>query len=36
MFASYPELFPNGRLAYKAYPDNVSSLFNTGSLLKIQ
>lgn len=32
MFNSYPELFPNGRLAYKAIPDNVSSLFNTGSL----
>ncbi len=32
MFASYPELFPNGRLAYKAYPNNVASLFNTGSL----
>ncbi len=34
MFASYPELFPNGRLAYKAYPNNVSSLFNTGSLME--
>ncbi len=34
MYASYPELFPNGRLAYKAYPDNVSSLFNTGSLIE--
>jgi len=34
MFASYPELFPNGRLAYKAYPNNVSSLFNTGHLLE--
>jgi TonB-linked SusC/RagA family outer membrane protein len=32
MFASYPELFPNGRLAYKAVPDNVSKLFNTGAL----
>jgi hypothetical protein len=32
MYASYPELFPNGRLAYKAVPDNVSKLFNTGSL----
>jgi len=32
MYASYPELFPNGRLAYKAVPDNVSSLFNTGTL----
>ena len=34
MFLSYPELFPNGRLAYKANPDNVSSLFNTGSLFE--
>lgn len=34
MFASYPELFPNGRLAYKANPNNVSSLFNTGSLFE--
>lgn len=34
MFASYPELFPNGRLAYKAYPNNVSSLFNTGHLME--
>lgn len=34
MYASYPELFPNGRLAYKAYPNNVASLFNTGSLLE--
>ncbi len=34
MFGSYPELFPNGRLAYKAIPDNVSSLFNTGNLVE--
>lgn len=34
MYASYPELFPNGRLAYKAYPNNVSALFNTGSLFE--
>jgi hypothetical protein len=34
MFASYPELFPNGRLAYKANPNNVSSLFNTGNLFE--
>jgi TonB-linked SusC/RagA family outer membrane protein len=34
MFNSYPELFPNGRLAYKANPNNVSSLFNTGSLFE--
>lgn len=34
MYASYPELFPNGRIAYKAVPDNVSSLFNTGHLME--
>ncbi len=34
MFNSYPELFPNGRLAYKAVPNNVSSLFNTGNLFE--
>jgi TonB-linked SusC/RagA family outer membrane protein len=34
MFNSYPELFPNGRLAYKANPNNVSSLFNTGNLFE--
>jgi TonB-linked SusC/RagA family outer membrane protein len=34
MWVSYPELFPNNRLAYKAVPDNVSSLFNTGSLFE--
>lgn len=34
MYASYPELFPNGRLAYKAYPNNVTALFNTGSLME--
>jgi TonB-linked SusC/RagA family outer membrane protein len=34
MFNSYPELFPNGRLAYKAYPNNVSDLFNTGNLFE--
>lgn len=34
MYASYPELFPNGRLAYKANPNNVSSLFNTGNLME--
>lgn len=34
MYTSYPELFPNGRLAYKAIPDNVSSLFNTGHLFE--
>jgi TonB-linked SusC/RagA family outer membrane protein len=32
MFGAYPELFPNGRAAYKAYPNNVKDLFNTGSL----
>jgi TonB-linked SusC/RagA family outer membrane protein len=34
MYASYPELFPNGRLAYKAVPNNVSALFNTGNLME--
>ena len=34
MFAAYPELFPNGRIAYKAYPDNVKNLFNTGNLME--
>ena len=34
MFASYPEHFPNGRLAYKAVPNNVSSLFNQGTLFE--
>jgi TonB-linked SusC/RagA family outer membrane protein len=34
MYNSYPELFPNGRLAYKAVPDNVSSLFKTGNLME--
>lgn len=34
MYASYPELFPNGKIAYKANPDNVSSLFNTGNLME--
>ena len=34
MYNSYPELFPNGRLAYKANPNNVSSLFNTGNLFE--
>lgn len=34
MYASYPELFPNGRLAYKAVPNNVAALFNTGHLFE--
>jgi TonB-linked SusC/RagA family outer membrane protein len=34
MAAAYPELFPNNRIAYKAYPDNVKKLFNTGSLME--
>jgi TonB-linked SusC/RagA family outer membrane protein len=34
MYAAYPELFPNGKAAYKAYPNNVSDLFNTGSLME--
>jgi len=27
---AYPELFPNGKVAYKAYPNNVKDLFTTG------
>jgi TonB-linked SusC/RagA family outer membrane protein len=27
---AYPELFPTGLVAYKAYPDNVKDLFKTG------
>jgi TonB-linked SusC/RagA family outer membrane protein len=34
MFASYPQLFPNGRAAYKAYPNNVKDLFTTGNLME--
>ena len=34
MYASYPELFPNGLAAYRAVPNNVSSLFNTGNLME--
>jgi TonB-linked SusC/RagA family outer membrane protein len=34
MFAAYPELFPNGRAAYKAYPNNVKDLFKTGNLME--
>lgn len=32
MYRSYPELFPNGMAAYKAYPNNVKDLFTTGKL----
>ncbi|MDF2193213.1 SusC/RagA family TonB-linked outer membrane protein [Paraflavitalea sp. CAU 1676] len=34
MYASYPELFPNARIAYKAVPDNVSALFNNGNMME--
>ena len=34
MYAAYPELFPNGRAAYKAYPNNVADLFKTGNLME--
>jgi len=34
MFNAYPELFPNGQAAYKAYPNNVKALFNTGNLME--
>ncbi len=30
--AAYPELFPTGKTAYKAYPNNVKDLFKTGML----
>ena len=32
MFAAYPELFPGGLAPYKASPDNVEKLFETGRL----
>lgn len=32
MFKAYPELFPNGMIAYRAAPDNVAKLFRNGSL----
>ncbi|PZR28197.1 MAG: SusC/RagA family TonB-linked outer membrane protein [Citrobacter freundii] len=34
MYAAWPELFPNGRAAYKAYPNNVKDLFKTGNLME--
>lgn len=34
MYASYPELFPNGLAAYQAYPNNVKDLFKTGKVLE--
>ncbi|NCI49383.1 SusC/RagA family TonB-linked outer membrane protein [Sediminibacterium roseum] len=34
MVAAYPELFPGGKIAYKAYPDNVKNLFKTGNLME--
>ncbi|MHA4893712.1 SusC/RagA family TonB-linked outer membrane protein [Pedobacter sp. PWIIR3] len=32
--AAYPELFPDGTVPYKAYPDNVASLFKDGYVLE--
>lgn len=32
MYNSYPELFPNGMIAYQAVPGNVKALFETGKL----
>ncbi len=32
MYASYPELFPNGMAVYQAYPNNVKDLFQTGKM----
>jgi hypothetical protein len=34
MSNAYPELFPNDRMAYKAVPDNVAKMFNTGNLME--
>lgn len=34
MFNAWPELFPNGRAAYKAYPNNVADLFKTGNMME--
>ncbi len=34
MYAAYPELFPGGLAPYKAAPDNVSKLFDTGNLFE--
>lgn len=34
LYAAYPELFPNGLAPYKAYPNNVTDLFQTGSLFE--
>jgi TonB-linked SusC/RagA family outer membrane protein len=33
--AAYPELFPSsGRIAYRAFPDNVKNLFRTGTVVE--
>lgn len=32
MYASYPELFPNGMAPYQAYPNNVKDLFQNGKV----
>lgn len=33
--AAYPELFPSsGRIAYRAFPDNVANLFRTGAVFE--
>ncbi len=34
MYAAYPELFPNGLVAYEAHPNNVKDLFQTGNLFE--
>ncbi|MCG2614957.1 SusC/RagA family TonB-linked outer membrane protein [Terrimonas sp. NA20] len=34
MYNAWPELFPNGRAAYKAYPNNVADLFKTGNMME--
>ncbi|HEU4551425.1 MAG TPA: SusC/RagA family TonB-linked outer membrane protein [Chitinophaga sp.] len=30
--AAFPDLFPSGKVAYKAYPNNVKDLFKTGTV----
>jgi TonB-linked SusC/RagA family outer membrane protein len=32
--AAFPELFPSGKVPYRAYPNNVKDLFRTGTVLE--
>ncbi|MEP7278730.1 MAG: SusC/RagA family TonB-linked outer membrane protein [Bacteroidota bacterium] len=32
--AAYPNLFPSGKMKYRAYPDNVKDLFKTGTVIE--